>query len=69
MNLVFANHEIVRAFYPYGQEEQIRCVRHTNEVIGVYVIAGARLRLYCCLERLQELAFYCDTDCVIYIQN
>ena len=41
---------------------------HTNEVIGAYVTAGARIYLYSFLDRLQENAIYCDTDYVIYIQ-
>ena len=41
---------------------------NTNEVIGVYVTAGARIHLYGFLDRLQEKAIYCDTDTVILIQ-
>jgi len=41
---------------------------HTNEVIGAYVTAGARIHLYSFLDRLQENAIYCDTDWVIFIQ-
>jgi len=41
---------------------------HTNEVIGAYVTAGARIHLYSFLDRLQENAIYCDTDSVIFIQ-
>ena len=37
-------------------------------MIGVYVTAGARIYLYCYLDRLGENAMYCDTDSVIYIQ-
>jgi len=33
-----------------------------------YVTAGARIHLYCYLDRLGEIAIYCDTDSVIYIQ-
>jgi len=43
-------------------------LRHTNEVIGAYVTAGARIHLYRYLDRLRENAIYCDTDSVIYIQ-
>jgi hypothetical protein len=42
-------------------------LRHTNEAIGAYVTAGARIHLYQHLDRLQEKA-YCDTDSVIFIQ-
>ena len=41
---------------------------HTNEVIGSYVSAGARIHLYRYLDRLEENTIYCHTDCVIYIQ-
>ena len=41
---------------------------HTNEVIGAYVTAGARIHLYNFLDWLQENAIYCDTDSVIFIQ-
>jgi hypothetical protein len=43
-------------------------LRHTNEVIGAYVTAGARIHLYRHLDILQEKALYCDTDYVIFIQ-
>jgi len=43
-------------------------LHHTNEVIGAYVTAGARINLYGFLDRLQEKAIYCDTDSVIFIQ-
>jgi len=41
---------------------------HTNDVIGAYVTAGARIHLYSILDRLQENAIYCDTDTVTFIQ-
>jgi len=41
---------------------------HTNEVIGAYITAGARIHLYRFLDRLQKNAIYCDTDSVIFIQ-
>ena len=37
-------------------------LRHTNEVIGAYVTAGARIYLYGFLHKLQEKAIYTDTD-------
>jgi hypothetical protein len=43
-------------------------LRHTNEVIGAFVAAGARIILYSYLNRLQDMAIYCDTDSCIYIQ-
>ena len=41
---------------------------HTNEVIGAYVTAGARIHLYNFLDRLQENAINFNTDSVIFIQ-
>ena len=43
-------------------------LRHTNEGIGAYVIAGARILLYGFIYRLQENSNYCDSDSVIFIQ-
>ena len=42
---------------------------HTNEVMGSFVTAGARIHLYAYLDKLQERAIYTDTVSVIYIQN
>ena len=39
---------------------------HTNEVIGAYVIAGARIHLYYYLDKLKDKAIYTYTDSVIY---
>jgi len=44
-------------------------LRHTNEVIGAFVIACARIHLYTYLGRLQDKAIYCDNDSVIFIQS
>ena len=51
-----------------GAEEDVPNLRHTNEVIGAYVTAGARIHLYRYPDRLRENAIYCDTDSVIYNQ-
>ena len=44
-------------------------MRHTNEFIGSFVTAGARIHFYAYHDKLQERAIYTDTDSVIYIQN
>jgi hypothetical protein len=44
-------------------------ISNTNEVLGAYVTAGASLRLYNFLERVQEKALYCDTDAIIFVQK
>ena len=43
-------------------------LRHTNQVIGAYVTAAARIHLYLYLDQLGENAMYCKTDSVICIQ-
>ena len=68
MNLAFASDDVVCTSWKYGAEEDVPNLRHTNEVIGAYVTAGARIHLYRYLNRLQENAIYCDTDSVIHIQ-
>jgi len=68
MNLVFACDDVVWISWKYGAQEDVTCLRHKNEVIGAYVTAGARIHLYRYLDRLQENAIDCNTDCVIYIQ-
>jgi hypothetical protein len=53
------------AIYRRGKNSNLR---HTNEVIGAYVTARARVHLYHYLDRLQQRTHYCDTHSVIYIQ-
>jgi len=67
-NMVFASDDLVWASFRFVAEEVIPCLRHTKEVEGAYVTAGARLYLYTFLDRLQERAIYCDTDSVVYVQ-
>jgi hypothetical protein len=69
-NLLFAGDEVVWVTWKYLEEEEDRpALRHTNETIGSYVTTGARLKLYTYLDSLKEMAIYCDTDSVIYIQK
>ena len=51
----------------YISEEMVPNLRHTNDFVGAYVTAGARIHLYGYLDSLQKRALYCD-DSVIYIQ-
>jgi len=67
-NLVFASDDLDWISWKYGAEEQVPSLRLTNEVIGAYVNAGARIHLYRYLDWLGENEMYCDTDSVIYIQ-
>ena len=67
MNLMLASDESVWLSWRFEAEEQVANLRHTNEVIGAYVTAGARIQLYGYLDRLQETALYCDTDSKLFV--
>jgi hypothetical protein len=67
-NMLFASDDVVWISWQFSSEERVPSLRHTNEVIGAYVTAGARIHLYSYLDRLQDKAIYCDTDSVLYIQ-
>jgi hypothetical protein len=66
--LVFASDDVVGASWRCIAEEKGPTLRHTNEVIGVSVTAGARIHLYEYLDRLQHRALDCDIDTVIFIE-
>jgi len=68
-NILFANDDVVWISWQYSADERVPSSRHTNEVIGAYVTAGARIHLYALLDKLQEKAIYTDTDSVIFIQQ
>ena len=61
-NLVFSSDDLVWIARKYGAEEQVPSLRHTNEVIGAYITAGATMHLYPYLKQLRTNAMYCDTD-------
>ena len=67
-NLAFANDDVVLSSWKFSAEQRVPNLRHTNEVIGAYITAGARMHLYRYLDRLGERAVYCVTESVIYIQ-
>jgi len=67
-SLTFASDDVIWASWRFIEEEKIPNLRHTNEAIGAYVTAGARLHMYKYLDRLQERAIYFDTDSVIFVQ-
>jgi len=67
-NVLFANDDVVSKSSQYSADERVPSLRHTNEVIGAYLSAGARIHLYGFLDKLQEKAIYTDTDSVIFIQ-
>jgi hypothetical protein len=67
--LLFCSDEVEWASWIFTKEEQAPSLRHTNDVLGSYVTAGDRLRLYSYLDKLQERALYCDTDSMLYLQR
>ena len=68
LNMMFASDDVVWISWQFSSEERVPSLRHTNEVIGAFVTAGARIHLYSYLNRLQDKAIYCDTDSALYIQ-
>jgi hypothetical protein len=68
LNLMFTSDDVVWISWQYSSEELVPSLRHTNEFIGAFVTADARIHLYSYLDRLQDKAYYCDTDNVIYVQ-
>jgi hypothetical protein len=63
---MFANDDVVWISWQFSSEERVPSPRHTNEVIGAYVTAGARLYLYSYLDRLKGKPICTDTDCYIH---
>jgi len=61
-NVLFASDDVVWISWQYSADERVPSLHHTNEVIGAYVTAGARIHLYAFLDKLQEKAIYTDTD-------
>ena len=67
-NLAISSFDVVWLSSKLCGEENVAYLHHTNEVIGTYVTAGARIHPYSFLDRLQENAIYCETDSVMFIQ-
>jgi hypothetical protein len=53
-NLLIASDSVVWASCRYPVEEPVPSLRHTNEVVGVYVACGGHLLLYDYLDQLRE---------------
>ena len=51
-NMAFASDDVVWLSWKPSAKERVPNQRHTNEVIGAYVTAGARIYLYGFLARL-----------------
>ena len=60
--LLFARDEVVWISWRHSEDTHVPKLRHTNEVIGSFVTASARLHLYGYVDKLKE------TDSVVYIQ-
>jgi len=67
-NLMFASDDVLWASWRFIEEEMIPNLRNTNDVIGAYVTAAARLYLYSYLDRLGERTLYCDTDSFLFVK-
>ena len=57
-NVIFASDDLVCVSWRFIAESL--SLRHTNEIVEEFASAGARLRLYSYLDRLQEFSLYCD---------
>jgi len=53
-NMLFANDDVVWISWQYSADERVPSLRHTNEVMGAYVTAGARIHLYSFLDKLRR---------------
>ena len=68
VSLMFASDVVVWASWSFIEEEEIPNLRHTNEVIGDYVTAAARLHFYSFLDSLQERAIHCNIESVLFVR-
>jgi hypothetical protein len=66
--MIFASDDVVWILWQYSSEEHVPCLLRTNEFIGAFMTADARIHLYSYVDRLQDKAIYGDTDRVIYVQ-
>jgi hypothetical protein len=66
--MLFASDKVVWIAWRYADADRVPNLTHTNDVIGRFVTAGARIHLYGYLDRLFDRALYCDNDSVIYVQ-
>ena len=67
-NMMFVSDDVVWISWQFSSEERVPSLRQSNEVIGAFVTAVARIHLYSYLNKLQDRAVYCDTDSVLFIQ-
>jgi hypothetical protein len=70
VHLLFASEEVVWLSWRVDEDvEEVENLPHTSDVVGSFVTAGGRIRLYGFLDKLGDKALYCDTDSVIYVQG
>jgi hypothetical protein len=67
-SMQFASDSVVWIAWRYAEQDDVPNLPHTNDVIGSFVTAGARIHLYGYLDRLGKRALYCDTDSIIFVQ-
>jgi len=53
--MLFASDDVFWISWQYSADERVPSLRHTNEVIGAYVTAGARIHLYGFLEKFKKM--------------
>jgi hypothetical protein len=68
-NMLFANDKVLWIAWRNADADIVPNLPHTNDVIGSFVTAGARIHLYGYLDRLGDRALNCDTDSVMYVQS
>jgi hypothetical protein len=66
-NMLFDSDKVVWIAWRYAEADSVPNLPHTNDVIGSFLPASARIHLYGYLDRLGDSAD-CDTDSIIYVQ-
>jgi hypothetical protein len=65
----FASDSVMWIAWRYADQDNVPNLPHTNDEIGSFVTAGARIHLNGYLERLGKRALYCVTNSVIFVQH
>lgn len=67
--MLFASDNVVWVSWKYAAEEKIKDLRHTNEVDGSFVTAGARIHHYAYLELLQDRVLHRYGLCTLHSER
>jgi len=67
-NMVFANDDVVWISWRFSSEERVPSLSYTNEVMGAYVTAGAKIHPYKYMESLKHKGIY-RTRILLYTYN